>query len=126
MTKTPVREFLSTCVVDEAGRRQNLSKALLRGLPMVDQLPERSEPLAIVASGPSVRDHLDELRDWPGIVWTINGAYAYLLEQGIIPHGFFGMDPLPGLAPYVAKTDPRTLFYICSICDPSVFDNLAG
>jgi len=49
-----------------------------------------------------------------------------LLEQGIVPHGFFGMDPLPGLAPYVAKTDPRTLFYICSICDPSVFDNLSG
>lgn len=124
MTKTPVREFQSTCVVDEAGRKQNLSRAMLRGLPMVEQLAERTEPLAIVASGPSVSDYLDELREWQGIIWAINGAYDFLVERNIIPHGFFGMDPLPGLAPYVAKPDPRTLFYICSICDPAVFDAL--
>lgn len=123
--KIRLREFLSTCVVDEAGRKQNLASVLPRDLPMVEQLPECGEPLAIVASGPSVPGYLDELRSWPGKIWAINGAYRYLLEQGIVPHGFFGMDPLPGLAQYVEKTDPRTTFYICSICDPAVFDNLA-
>lgn len=122
--KIPLREFMSTCVVDEAGRKQNLSSVLQRGLPMVQQLTERTEPLAIVASGPSVSDYLDELRAWNGHIWAINGAYAYLIENGIVPGGFFGMDPLPGLAPYVEKPDPRTTFYICSICDPIVFDNL--
>lgn len=122
--KIPLREFLSTCVVNEAGRKRNLSRTLQRGLPMVQQLPEREEPLAIVASGPSVEDHLEELRNWKGKVWAINGAYAYLMDRGIVPDGFFGMDPLPGLAPYVARTDPKTIFYICSICDEAVFDNL--
>jgi hypothetical protein len=122
--KIRLREFLSTCVVDQAGRKRNLSSVLLRGLPMVQQLPEHDEPLAIVCSGPSVPAFLDELRSWPGKIWAINGAYRYLLDNGIIPDGFFGMDPLPGLAPYVKETDPHTTFYICSICDPSVFDNL--
>jgi hypothetical protein len=26
--------------------------------------------------------------------------YGYLLENGVIAHGFFGMDPLPGLPPH--------------------------
>lgn len=80
--------------------------------------------MALVASGPSVADHVDELRAWPGKIWAINGAYDYLLGRGIVPDGFFGMDPLPGLSQYVKNADPRTTFYICSICDPSVFDNL--
>lgn len=122
--KIQLREFKSTCVVDEAGRKQNLSSVLLRGLPIVQQLPEQTEPLAIVASGPSVSDYLEELRGWDGKIWAINGAYDFLLECGIVPDGFFGMDPLPGLAQYLEKTKPGTTFYICSICDPAVFDNL--
>jgi hypothetical protein len=124
--KVKLREFLSTCVVDEAGRKQNLERVLQRGLPTVQQLPEQAEPLAIVCSGPSVLDHLEELRSWNGRLWAINGAYRFLLEHGIVPDGFFGMDPLPGLAPYVETTDPRTTFYICSICDPAVFDTLSN
>lgn len=126
MPKIQLREFMSTCVVNEAGRKHNLSKAMLRGLPLVQQLPERAEPLAIVASGPSVQDHLDELQSWAGKIWAINGSYDYLLDRGIVPDGFFGMDPLPGLAQYLEKPERKTTFYICSICDPAVFDNLVG
>lgn len=124
MGKVQLREFVSTCVVDDAGRKANLASTLLRGLPMVEQLPDRDARLAIVASGPSVQDHLEEIRAWDGEVWAVNGAYRFLLGKGIVPQGFVGMDPLPGLAPYVEITDPRTTFYMCSICDPSVFDNL--
>lgn len=124
--KVKLREFMSTCVVDEAGRKRNLGSVMQRGLPMVQQLPEQTEPLAIVCSGPSVSDHLEELRAWNGSVWAINGAYHFLLDHGIVPDGFFGMDPLPGLAPYVARPHPKTTFYICSICDPAVFDRLDG
>ena len=124
MDKIKLREFGSTCVVNKVGRDKNLASCQSRGLPCVQQLPERKDPLAIVCSGPSVRFYLDELRGWPGEIWAINGAYRYLLEHGIVPHGFFGMDPLPGLAPYVDQAHIRTTFYICSICDPAVFDNL--
>ncbi len=126
MDKIQLREFGSTCVVNKAGRDVNLASCQRRGLPRVQQLPERKDPLAIVCSGPSVREYLDELRSWPGDIWAINGAYHYLLKQGIVPGGFFGMDPLPGLTPYVEQAHRDTIFYICSICDPSVFDVLSG
>lgn len=124
--KIQLRQFGSTCVVDKAGRDVNLASCQRRGLPTVQQLPERKDPLAIACSGPSLRSCLGELANWPGEIWAINGAYGYLIDNGIIPNGFFGMDPLPGLAPYVDQAHERTTFYICSICDPAVFDNLAG
>lgn len=124
MPKIKTREFHSSCVVDLEGRVRNMFDVLQRGFSSCLQLPERTGSLALVGSGPSVRAHLEELRNWPDEIWAVNGAYRYLLEQGIVPHGFFGMDPLPGLAQYVEQTHPDTTFYIASICDPSVFDNL--
>ena len=118
------KELESVCVVDKEGRDRNLSSALARGLPTAQKLPARTGRLAIVAAGPSVRDHLEELRSWPGEVWAINGAYDYLLDQGIVPHGFFAIDPLPELAEYVQRPHPETTFYIASTADPAVFDAL--
>ena len=40
-------------------------------------------PLAIVGGGPSVKDHLDELRAWPGHIWGVNAACTWLAKQGI-------------------------------------------
>lgn len=121
-----VRELETICVVDLDGRSANLERNLQRGLPWAGREPEREGQLAIVGSGPSVRTRLDKLRQWPGEIWAINGAYDYLLTEGIIPHGFWGIDPLPGLAGYVKNARPETTFYIAATCDPSVFDALAG
>lgn len=123
-TLVKARELQSVCTVDEVGRKSNLEWVLARGLPSVKQLPDRAEPLAIIGSGPSVRGHLEELRSWPGEIWAINGAYDYLRDNGIIPHGFFAIDPLPGMAEYVSHADHKTTFYIASTCDPSVFEAL--
>ncbi len=116
----------STCVVDGAGRIANLKSNLQRGLPVCVPLPPKEGPLAIIASGPSLADHLEELRQWPGEIWAINGAYDYLLSQEIIPGGFFAVDPLPGLAEYVKNARTDTTFYLASTCDPSVMDALVG
>jgi hypothetical protein len=123
--KVTAKYFTNTCVVDTSGRRQNLDRVLARGLEVAKPLPERTGSLAIVGSGPSVRDFLDELKTHDEI-WAINGAYDYLQSQGIVPHGFFGIDPLPGLAAYVGFPHQDTTFYIASSCDPSVFDALKG
>lgn len=116
----------SACIVDDAARAANLKSNLQRGFPICKPLPEKTGPLAIVASGPSVSDHIDELRQWPGDTWAINGAYDYLLTQGICAEGFFSVDPVPGLAEYVRNAQPETTFYISSTCDPSVMDALDG
>lgn len=121
-----VRYIETTCVVDLDGRAANLQKSLARGLSWIERQPARTGKLAIVGSGPSVRDRLDKLKVWDGEIWAVNGAYDYLLSQGIVPDGFWGIDPLPGLAEYVKNARPETTFYIAGSCDPSVFDVLEG
>lgn len=120
------RMLESSCIVDGAGRADNLKSNLQRGFAICQPTPTREGALAIVASGPSLSEHLSELRSWPGEIWAINGSYDFLLTQGIVPDGFFAVDPLPGLAEYVKNPQPKTTFYIASTCDPSVMDALAG
>lgn len=115
----------SRCVVNDEGCAINLKSALARGLPSCTPQPERAGRLAVVGAGPSVRDYLTELKDYDE-VWAVNGAYEYLLEQQIVPHGFVALDPLPGLADYVKRPHPDTVHYISIMCDPSVFDALDG
>lgn len=123
---TKARYLESACVVNDAGRVANLKSTLARGLPECTRQPIREGSLAIVASGPSLVDCLDEIKTWDGEIWAINGAYEFLLNNGITAEGFLGVDPLPGLAEYVRSAQPYTTFYIASTCDPSVFDALEG
>ncbi len=114
----------SKCVVDSEGCARNMDSMFARGLPSCAQLPVRAGKLAVVGSGPSVEEYLGELAEWNGDVWTVNGAYNYLLDAGIIPDAFVGCDPLPGLAEYVQRAHADTTFYISGFCDPAVFDAL--
>lgn len=116
----------SQCVVDAEGCLANLNNSLSLGFPLCIPLPERTGKVAFVGSGPSVRDHLEELREWDGEVWAINGAYDYLLHNNIVSDGFIGVDPLPGLAAYVGNAQDQTVFYMSGLCDPTVFDALRG
>lgn len=113
----------TVCIVDKDSRTANLEKVLSRGFPVCAKSPERTDHISIVGAGPSVRDYLDELT---GEIWAVNGAYDWLVSEGIIPTGFVGIDPLPGLAEYVEHAQPETTFYIASPCDISVFDRLDG
>jgi 6-hydroxymethylpterin diphosphokinase MptE-like len=115
----------SQCVVGTDDRVQNMAASLARGLAVCRPQDPHARPLAIVGSGPSLRDHLDEIAA-ASEVWAINGAYDHLVALGIVPSGFFGLDPLPGLADYVRHPSPATTFYPASTCDPSVLDALAG
>lgn len=113
------------CILDDEACAANVRSALARGLRVCGWAPKRTGRLAIVGSAPSVLDHLDELRSWPGEIWAVNGAYRFLLEKGIVAHAFVGLDPVPGLKEYVETRDARTTFLMSSVCDPSVFDELS-
>jgi hypothetical protein len=117
----------SHCIVAEEGRLANLKSNLARGLPVLSQAaPEHERPLLIVGSGPSVSGLIEYIKDWPGDVWAINGAYDFLLSHGLICEGFFGIDPLPELADYLRNANEYTTFYISSFCDPAVLDAIEG
>jgi 6-hydroxymethylpterin diphosphokinase MptE-like len=118
-----IKQINSHCVVNDEGCERNLKATLARSPNFVLISPERTDHLAVVAAGPSVTDYLDEIKTFKEI-WAINGAYDYLLDCGILPDGFLGTDPLPGLAAYLGNPQKETTFYLSALCDPSVFDAL--
>lgn len=114
---------IDACVT--VNQRQINSKSCYeRGLPSVAYGKPRGIPLAIVASGPSAKTYLDRFRKWRGEIWAINGAFKWLLSEGIKPHAFIGMDPEPFLVDYLTETPDDCTYYIANQCDPSVFDHL--
>jgi hypothetical protein len=116
----------SICVLDNSELLKNVNANLERGLPLCKPLPERKTKLAIVGSGPSVRDYLEELRHFDGDVWAINGAYDCLQDHGIIADGFVACDPVPELIDYLKHPSHKTTFYIAGSVDPPVIDALKG
>lgn len=50
--------------------------------------------LAVVGGGPSIRDHIEELRNWDGAIWAVNGAINWCLDNGIKAL-FYTADALP-------------------------------
>lgn len=115
---------VAKCLVDDEGCARNVASALSRGLPVVTRQQPKPGRLAIVASGPSTADHLDELRAWPGEIWAVNGAFCWLHEQGIEPDAFVALDPGKGME-HLLPWKPEATYYIAAKCDPDLFDHLS-
>ena len=77
-----------------------------RGLPRVEDIPGWREPkdwpVALAGGGPSIKHHLDTLRQFPTIV-ACGSSHDYLMEQGIIPTFAVMCDPDTITAAYVTK-----------------------
>ncbi|CAB4171972.1 hypothetical protein UFOVP1349_55 [uncultured Caudovirales phage] len=105
------------CVGNDIADR-NIAYAHSLGVPELSASDVRGVKLAVVGGGPSVKDHIQELRDWDGDVWAVNGAYLWCEDNGI-DATFFSVDPMPDLAPLIGKA-PRV--FLASVCDPAAFD----
>lgn len=79
-----------------------------------------SPHLAVIGGGPSINDHLEELRNWDGDIWAINGAWNWCRDRGV-KATFFACDPHPIVLQWAAGVDRAILE--CS-CDPRVFELL--
>lgn len=74
--------------------------------------------LALVGGGQSVREHLGELRSWPGEIWGINGAASWLADQGI-EAAFCTLHPmLQDVSPKVRRC------ILGDECSPELFNSL--
>jgi len=92
----------------------------LRGLPKVDGTAAERR-LAIVGSGMSIRDRLQEIRHFDGEIWSINGANEWLRAQGI-ESTFFSVDPTLSILGHVKHVSRAVLQ---PQVHPDVFDQLA-
>lgn len=110
--------FLAKGIVPPETVERN--SALSKHYPPPDSLA--GAHLAVAASGPSLNDHIGELRQWSGPIWAINGTAKQLRDLGI-DNWFFATDPQPLVAPLAVGASKAILG---GACDPSVFEALAG
>lgn len=97
-------------------------------LPWFDFAPKHNRQVAIVGGGPSVKNALEELRYRQSLgqeIWALNGAFAWLSENGVRPTAHFIIDARPENAAFLRPTK-GVKYYIASQCHPSLFDALDG
>ncbi len=97
----------------------NIAACRARGLPGLSFFTARP-PLAVVGGGPSLADHLAELKAWPGDMWVSGSAFPWALEHGLRA-SFFTIDQHTDLA---AQGKGAKHAILASCCDPLTFDTL--
>jgi len=105
----------------------NIRSALDRGLPeFAPAIVPNDGTFVIVASGPTMPHFIEHIREeWEKgrAICAINGAYDYLVEQGITPHLFLTVDPRP-MPQNVKNPQHDTIFLLASRVNPELYDRL--
>lgn len=113
----------------DAAAHMRYAKTL--NLPELFQFPRPRFGRAIIVGGaPSIKDHLEEIRelskDPRNAIFAINWTHTWLINNGIIPRGcvFFEIDAEP--ATILENAHPDCTYFICCHCHPKTFDMLKG
>jgi hypothetical protein len=106
---------------------ENIRSALARGLPeLAPAVCSHDGTFVIVASGPSLPSFVQDIRAEQAKgrpICAINGAYDFLVENGITPNFFLTVDPRP-MPQNVTKPQQETVYLLASRVNPEVFDRL--
>lgn len=84
--------------------------------------------MVIVGSGPSVADHVDEIRAEQALgrpVMAIKGAHDWLIERGITPDLWVSMDSQEANVKHIQNKSHATCYLVASKVPPNVFDWLS-
>jgi hypothetical protein len=94
-------------------------------IPFNALLSTKSGAVAIVGSGPSLKDNWQELKIFKGDIIACNAACQFLLEKGITPQYMFCFDADP-LALEFFTPHKDVTYLIASRCVPGAFDLIKG
>lgn len=107
---------------------QNISVNLDRDVPRFYNRPNfgacRYESVAIVGAGPSLRDTIDQLREFDNIL-VCGSAHDFVVRAGIIPTYALVSDGGKEDKGNLSLPQKGTIYLIASQCDPGLFDHLA-
>lgn len=113
-------QWVSIPTVSDDARKANALAIEKLGLPK----HRGAGRLAVVGGGPSIRDHLDELKAWDGTVWAVNGAINWCLENGI-PAWFYTADASP-MANWTYDLTRVRRAVLVPDCSMELIDHLQG
>ncbi len=107
--------------------RENVAHNLAQGWQQVTPHETNDIDVMILGGGPSLAEHeatIRRLKDEGVKLVTLNGAYRWALERGLGPVNQIIVDARPFNARFTKPVDDRSLYFIASQCDPSVFEGL--
>ena len=80
--------------------------------------------LAVVGGGPSINEHIEELKNWPGEIWAINGTINWCIDHGI-DAWFYTCDASgPDVWPYDLSRITKAV--LTSDGNPAMIEHLRG
>lgn len=114
--------------VDQSVIRANVTAAFSRDLPWFTGREPHKGAAVIVCGGPSLTDHIADIR-WRKrqgqTIISVNNTLAFLLENGVRPDAHVMLDARPDNAAFVKNAPSFVKYLIASQCDAAVFDALA-
>lgn len=109
------------------GLLENIAYAIRQGHPQARPEPVKTERVAIVGSGVSLRHTEHELRQlvFEGArVVTLNGAYHWCIERNIRPWMQIVMDARPSNARFLTPEIPQCSYWLASQCHKDAWDTV--
>lgn len=96
------------------------------GLPNLKVAPPHGRRIALVASGPSLNAHLDEVLAFDGDIMSMNATHGLLLQHGRVPTYHASIDTRERVADYVKGAVPGCTYLIAGSSHPSIWEHVRG
>lgn len=125
MTFLPLK-VIGSCVMKDESLFDHMESAIARGLPEVSaQLPAREGVVALIGSGPSVKDQLSVIQKMKGKtpIVAVKDAHDWLIANGVVPDYALAIDPQESRSK-VFTPHPDVHYMVASQCHPAMFDQL--
>jgi len=108
---------------------ENMKHSMTLGLPELDISQVRGGQAIIVGASPSVKNYLEEIKklaeNKDNIVFAINDANDFLIDNGIIPHGNVLFEVAIDYKEFQRRHHPDITYYIHSFAHPTTFSHFA-
>ena len=113
--------------VEELRVLENVRHNVKGGWQQVSPHMTNDIDVMILGGGPSLNEYEDQIRQLrtDGVkLITVNGAYNWCLERGLVPSAQVVVDARPFNARFTRPVVDECKYFIASQCDPSVFEGL--
>lgn len=118
------RTIMCVANTKESYREKNITKNLKLKIPRLMDCQGLGipvgEPVAIVGGGPSVKNHLDEIRDFRYIIAS-GSSHDYLIENGITPSFAVSVDSKIETLDFYKYPSKNTCYLFASQSPPKLF-----
>lgn len=119
----------SQCVASDEELYANITRNLERRLPVLPHLSAHDGCAVLIGSGPSVKQHLDEIKHLSKSdvsIVALKDAHDWLLDNGIVPQYAVAIDPQESRANVFRRPHPSVEYFIGSQVHHSMLDSLEG